>query len=295
MSSGSFGFRLSGLSKERSVTVEQNPLNTVRRTSPRLKQLQSRIRVGVRHVCCGTCIGLLILLVVQAITKSERGFATSDLAVFASVVFVLVLLVLPGSAVGRLRSKLAALVLGILIAAGILETYIRVFDPFPILLRGGRITLPIHAKKQFSLAQIPGLDETISVTFNSFGFRGQEPPSNWDDHLTEIVKRCELAGIRCVLITQPVLYGVGIDELTGVDLETIPVGEVDGWMQWRLLQEYNRVTVSVGEETKVLVIDLANQLPKSSKYFYDLTHYNKEGAKAVAEIIYSGVEPAWQR
>ena len=62
-----------------------------------------------------------------------------------------------------------------------------------------------------------------------------------------------------------------------------------------MLQEYNRVTVSVGEETKVLVIDLANQLPKSSKYFYDLTHYNKEGAKAVAEIIYSGVEPAWQR
>jgi hypothetical protein len=102
----------------------------------------------------------------------------------------------------------------------------------------------------------------------------------------EIVQRCERAQIECILITQPVLYGVGTDDLTGIDLENVPVGDVDGWTHWRLLQQYNLVTLQVGDERKVAVIDLANLLPKSSKYFYDLTHYNKEGAKAVAELIH---------
>ena len=92
-----------------------------------------------------------------------------------------------------------------------------------------------------------------------------------------------------MLATQPVLYGTGVDDLTGINLETIPVGEVDGATHWELLERYNQVTREVGLESDTQVIDVAKQLPKSSRYFYDLTHYNLAGAEEVAEIVYTVV------
>jgi lysophospholipase L1-like esterase len=433
-----------------------------------LKKLRDRLSLGLRALGASGCIGLLILLVWQIFMRPELGFAKSELVLFVSLLFLLVLLFLPGTFFGRLRSKLAALVFGSLLAVGILEGYIRLFDPFPILLRGGRIDLPVHAKKEFALGSVPGLDTKVSVTFNSIGFRGPEPPVDWDSAITmicvggsttqclylsdgttwpdclaakfeakqanvwinnagidghssfghlelldqflvalrpkvllflvglndvdredlsqydastlrslkrdedsiartvqrmmlrnsdafalldnfrlqwsarrkglthgepighqpisasiesrpltdesrtqwlaqrnpiclegyqrrleAIVKRCAAVGIECILVTQPVLYGVGRDDITGVDLERVSVGEVDGWTHWRLLQQYNQVTKQVGQDNNVSVIDLANELPKSSRYFYDLTHYNQEGAQAVAEIVYQGIG-LWQ-
>jgi hypothetical protein len=41
----------------------------------------------------------------------------------------------------------------------------------------------------------------------------------------------------------------------------------------------------------VKVVDLARELPKSSRYFYDNVHYTNEGAERVAEIIYSSACP----
>jgi hypothetical protein len=82
------------------------------------------------------------------------------------------------------------------------------------------------------------------------------------------------------------LYGIGSDDVTGANLATIPVGEVDGATHWELLERYNQVTREVGLESDTPVIDVAKQLPKSSRYFYDLTHYNLDGAEEVARIIY---------
>ena len=412
-----------------------------------------RIAVGA------TCVGCAILAI-----NSLRGSATIsklDIAIPTALVVTLALMALPGRVATRMRQNATKLAVGMAIAAALLESYVRVFDPFPILLRAGRIDLPANQKKQFSSGGMAGLEATISVTFNSLGFRGPEPPQKWSEHFTiicvggsttqclylsdgktwpdqlasklahdfenvwvnnagidghstfghlellnqylgglrpkfllfyvglndvdrhdlnlndqsslrsqarqndslarsfqrfllrrsdafalldnlrlqwsakqrglthgelmghrqltndvapkplsrmarqqwlqtrdpsclagyearlrAIVERCRELQIECALATQPVLYGNGVDDITGIDLESIRVGEVDGATQWELLQRYNQITLKVGQDLIVPVIDVADRLPKSSLYFYDLTHYNIEGAKKVATIMY---------
>lgn len=115
--------------------------------------------------------------------------------------------------------------------------------------------------------------------------------AGYEARLRALVERCRELQIECALATQPVLYGNGVDDITGIDLESIRVGEVDGATQWELLQRYNQVTLKVGQDLIVPVIDVADRLPKSSLYFYDLTHYNIEGAKKVATIMYEDLSP----
>jgi len=95
-----------------------------------------------------------------------------------------------------------------------------------------------------------------------------------------------------VLITQPVLYGTGVDEVTGVHLDELDVySSTNGRTGWRELELYNEVTRQVGKEHGILVIDLARELPKSSRYYYDWGHYSNAGAEKVAEIIDSQLAP----
>ena len=58
---------------------------------------------------------------------------------------ILMLVMWPGSRVASLRKNLGVLAVGTTIALAMLEGYLRAFDPFPILLRGGRISLPHNA------------------------------------------------------------------------------------------------------------------------------------------------------
>ena len=366
----------------------------------------------------------------------------------------------PGKKASRIRTKLIAFGIGCVLAFGILEVYLRLFDPFPILLRAWRIDLPANSKHEFSSGGMPGLDPVINVSYNSLGFRGPERPHPWAEYLTilcvggsttqclylsdgttwpdrlrakldehfdrvwvnnagidghstfghlelleqyvaalrpkvilayvalndvdrddlnqydlstlrsrsrgddssgrriqrvllrssdafalmdnlrlhlvakrkglthgEIIghqlsgsqqqqiplssktretwleqrspdcligyrkrlelllKRCSDKQIFCVLITQPTLYGEGIDDVTGTNLEMVKVGDVDGWTQWQLLKQYNEVTLDVAKQMSAPSIDVARKMPKSSKYFYDLTHCNIEGAMQVADIV----------
>ena len=431
-------------------------------TRPKLERIWRQAGCWLRLAIAVICIGFAYLEIdsLQRATVVSRA----EVGILAVLMAIVAFIAVPGSVAARMRQKATVLAFGIAIAGLLVESYIRVFDPFPILLRAGRIDLPVNVKKQFSSGGIAGLDETVSVKFNSLGFRGPEPPEDWSEHLTIIcvggsttqciylsdgttwpdrlasqlandfgntwcnnagidghstyghlelldqylavlrpklllfyvglndvdrndlsiydrdtlrekaraddspsrslqrfllrrsdafalldnlrlqwsarqkglthsepighrqlmkdssiapltqsvreqwlqardpicltgyesrlrllIERCRNLQIECVLATQPVLYGIGVDELTGIDLEAIRVGEVDGAAQWNLLQRYNQVTVKVGDEFKVPVIDVANKLPKSSRYYYDLTHYNIEGAERVASIMYEGL------
>ena len=99
------------------------------------------------------------------------------------------------------------------------------------------------------------------------------------------------AGIEPVLITQPALYGEAIDPTTGVDLIRVDVsGWAHGRLAWRLLEMYNDVTREVGRETGTAVIDLASQMPKDSRYYYDFLHFTNEGAVRVGDIVFAGIE-----
>ncbi|MEI7990416.1 MAG: hypothetical protein WCI88_15385, partial [Chloroflexota bacterium] len=60
---------------------------------------------------------------------------------------------------------------------------------------------------------------------------------------------------------------------------------------WKLLEKYNAALKDIGKEKNVLVIDLADKMPKSSRYYYDFVHYTNEGARKVAEIIEEDLYP----
>ncbi|OGF64834.1 MAG: hypothetical protein A2Y62_17395 [Candidatus Fischerbacteria bacterium RBG_13_37_8] len=107
--------------------------------------------------------------------------------------------------------------------------------------------------------------------------------------LEELIRSAKTNNIVPVFITQSALYGYGIDEATKINLATVKIGDANGQLQWELLQLYNTATKEVAKKNNILVIDLAEKMPKSSHYYYDYIHYTNEGAKKVAEIIYEEV------
>jgi lysophospholipase L1-like esterase len=111
----------------------------------------------------------------------------------------------------------------------------------------------------------------------------------YESRLRDLLLETRRFGIEPVLITQTALYGDAVDEETGIDLGRVKVGEFDGRTQWLVLETYNDVTRHVGGELGVRVIDLARQLPKTSRYYYDYAHYTNAGAEAVAEVLAEGL------
>ena len=103
----------------------------------------------------------------------------------------------------------------------------------------------------------------------------------------ELVRLSRAHGIEPVLLTQPALYGGDHDDVTGVSLRWIEVDakqQVHGGLAWRILEEYNDVVREVGRSEGALVVDLARELPKSSRLYYDFVHFADDGAREVARL-----------
>ncbi|MFZ5448694.1 MAG: SGNH/GDSL hydrolase family protein [Thermodesulfobacteriota bacterium] len=104
--------------------------------------------------------------------------------------------------------------------------------------------------------------------------------------LEKLIRLCRTHGIEPVLITQPTLYGPGVDPVTGVNLAAIKVQEnFNGRMMFDLIELYNDATRQVAQTKGVLLIDLARELTRNSAYYYDFLHYTESGAAEVAAII----------
>ncbi len=123
--------------------------------------------------------------------------------------------------------------------------------------------------------------------------RSSEPYiQSYETRLKRLIDISRQAGIEPVFITEPLLVGPAVDDITKVDLAAIKVDETrNGAMWWESLEVYNDVTRKVGHEKNVLVIDLAREMPKSSRYFWDYCHYTNEGAQVVAGIVYRSLCP----
>lgn len=119
---------------------------------------------------------------------------------------------------------------------------------------------------------------------------------DYEERLRRLADISRRAGIEPVFITQPLLTGFGTDDVTGVDLARVKAEgpQQTGRMYWKLLEVYNDSTRQVGREKGILVIDLARQLPKTSRYFYDFIHYTPQGAQAIADILYQSLCPVLQ-
>ncbi|HWS48739.1 MAG TPA: SGNH/GDSL hydrolase family protein [Candidatus Methanoperedens sp.] len=112
------------------------------------------------------------------------------------------------------------------------------------------------------------------------------------NRLERLVLLTKSYSIHPILVTQPAVYGFGVDDVTGIDLGNIPIVEFtepgvtrSGKDKWMILQKYNEVTREVSSEFGIPLIDLAMEMPKSTKYFYDYIHFTEEGAQKVGEIV----------
>lgn len=115
---------------------------------------------------------------------------------------------------------------------------------------------------------------------------GPRPLRAYADRLTELIVTARAAGIEPVLLTQPIAVGLGVDEVSGADLAKARVpGWGNGKTLWEALEAYNDITRLVCRDMDVLLVDLAHQVPKGSRYFADFMHFNNDGAVLVAEII----------
>jgi hypothetical protein len=108
---------------------------------------------------------------------------------------------------------------------------------------------------------------------------------SFENRLRKLIHISKENGIEPVFVTQPALYGNAVDDLTNVNLTKIKVWGNSGELEWESLEYVNSFVRKVGKEENILVIDLANKLQKSSKYFYDFLHFTNEGSEKVAEII----------
>jgi hypothetical protein len=107
-----------------------------------------------------------------------------------------------------------------------------------------------------------------------------------------LVAACRRLDILPVFLTQPALYGPFIDPDTGVDLGKIRIdAHMDGALAWELLELYNDVLRRVGRENGLLVVDLAREMPKRSRFYYDLIHHTNAGAQEVAAIVHRRLAP----
>ncbi|MFA4901930.1 MAG: SGNH/GDSL hydrolase family protein [Desulfobaccales bacterium] len=110
--------------------------------------------------------------------------------------------------------------------------------------------------------------------------------------LEKLLAICREHNIIPVLLTQPVLYGKSVDPTTGVNLgHKFVAKDMDGATGWQVLELYNDVTRQVGRDQGVLVIDLAREMPKDSRYYYDLMHYTNAGADKMADLIAGQLTP----
>src|ERR1044071_42348 len=93
------------------------------------------------------------------------------------------------SIASRLRSllgKLALMVFGIFLALVLLEVLLRIHNPLQARIKGNRIVLNTNKTYHIKNDIIKGLDPEITVTRNSLGFRGPNPPKDLEKYLSVI-------------------------------------------------------------------------------------------------------------
>ena len=149
-------------------------------------------------------------------------------------------------------------------------------------------TFPLDLK---TIQRLEHDDAMTAATIRKFS--GSLPA--FASRVAAIVDECRRHGIEPVLVTQPALYGDGIDPATGVDLSTVQTsGAANGRLWWEVLERYNDVTRRTAKERGVFLIDVARELPKDSRIFYDFMHFSNDGAVRLGDILAMHLEP-WLR
>lgn len=108
--------------------------------------------------------------------------------------------------------------------------------------------------------------------------------------ILEIIDICKANNVKLVFLTQPLLFGEGIDPRTGLDLVKYQFHIFSGLQNSQKLELYNQTVRQVCVESQTQRIDLAKLLPKDSKYFFDDMHFSDTGCQKISEVIFENWE-----
>lgn len=149
--------------------------------------------------------------------------------------------------------------------------------------------LPHHNVDVAALPQAPAVESDLVGLLEP---HTQTYVPAYEQRLLNLIQMVKAANIDPVLVTQPTLWGEGIDPPTGTDLSTVVIKpNTTGYAYWNILELYNDATRRVGEREGVLTIDLAHSLERNSDFFYDGIHFTNAGAAEVARIIGNDLTP----
>lgn len=83
--------------------------------------------------------------------------------------------------------KILTIFIGIVVSLVLCEIVLRIYNPFQSRVRGNEIILKSNYKRTVVIEpEISGLDKEVKYSTNSLGFRGPEPPKDWEKSLTII-------------------------------------------------------------------------------------------------------------
>lgn len=108
----------------------------------------------------------------------------------------------------------------------------------------------------------------------------------YGERIQKLANTCLANTILPIFITQPFLGGAAIDDITGIDLSTLKFNDsVNSGLIAIKLEGYNKELIRTAEMLKVPYVDLASIMPHSSRYYFDLMHFNNEGAREVSALL----------
>jgi lysophospholipase L1-like esterase len=138
--------------------------------------------------------------------------------------------------------------------------------------------------------------ETLELTQeyieNELQKQRNEVLPHYKERVNRLIQICKQHQIQPVFLTQPLFYGIGKDSTTNIDLTKIKVTDTEnGELFWKKLELFNQTTRQLAQENNILLIDLAQKMPRRVEYYYDSMHYTKQGCDKVSEIVYQGLSP----
>lgn len=118
----------------------------------------------------------------------------------------------------------------------------------------------------------------------------EEAQVAYTGRLKKLITICRSVNSTPVFITQPLLFGTGVDPSTEVDLGRFPIYGLTGEEYAQKLNYYNETMKKTGAENGVAVVDLARYLPHDSRYYTDDMHFSDAGAVKIAQILHDKIQ-----
>jgi lysophospholipase L1-like esterase len=153
------------------------------------------------------------------------------------------------------------------------------------LVRGYRARSLGVNHQNINFSSVPHIETTEEDVQKTIAINNSGYTEAYRQRLTTLVEKTLELNIQPILITQPVPYGPTIDPETGINMATIQVRYGSGYQRWREVELYNDITREVASMYDILLIDLEQEMPKNTIYYYDFIHFTEEGANEVGKII----------